>query len=1086
PENLVGVDVKRIVDFISASHLLPASLCKLIISVVFLCKLMGWQSVLAGVGVLVIMTPLNLYLSKLMSTAQSALMHLRDQKIAVVNEALQGIRQIKFAASEHQWLKSIATVRERELKKQLYCFILRTTLVGIWTLGPVMISAVALTVHTLLTGQLLPSVAFTSVAILSQVEGSLAIIPKLVMQMMEAAVSAKRIIHYLDGEELDHYLVHGDDICIIEASISWPATLEARPVKPFLSAINIHFPSGKLSIISGQSGSGKSLLLAALIGEAGKKGGIIAVPRNCGLDISGGWIVSNTIAFVSQVPWIENDTIRGNIVFGLPLDPSRYAMVLAACALSHDLAILPDGDMTEVGLGGINLSGGQKWRISFARALYSRADILILDDVFSALDTHVGRHILEHALCGQLGESRTRILATHHADLCIPWASCHVTLANGTVENVRYEAVLLPQNLTQLESNEMPSADAGFPQSTRPKSLLPQDQQSHCSSISGDEPDRGDWTTKTDHRCQDVSRQAKSYVEAERREIGSVKFETYKGYVMVAGGLWAVAVVLLTHGHSLHYYIGVYLALSLGICILFVVKFFSVLACSINASRVLFNDFSTAILNAPLKWLDTTPTGRILNRYTADFNTIDESLADGLGFFINQTLQLTTIVAAGVALSPIVLAFAIMLLFFCILIARIYLPGARDVKRIEAITRSPIFELFDSVTTGMATIRVYGMVDIYVQRMFGRIDDHARATWHRYLFNLWMILRLNLAGTAFATLVAGITVLKSDIDASLAGFALSFALQYTVAMEWTVRQYSSTQMSMNSTERILEYSQMPVENSSGEEPHAYWPSNGSVEFDNVWAGYTREQPVLKGLSFRVNPMERIGIVGRTGAGKSSLALALFRFLEIGAGRILINGIDCLGLKLSALRSRLAIIPQDPVLFAGTIRSNMDPFNEYTDAEIQTFLSKLPLASFALPRSKIDYGTMTPLSSPILQNGHNLSSGQRQLICLGRALLARRKIIVMDEATSSVDKASDTAIQKALREELGDSTLLVIAHRLSTVADFDRILVMDEGKCVEFGEPKVLLRSKGAYWNLVQESGETEEVQRMIMGRGKEE
>ncbi len=546
PENLLGVDVKRIVDFVSASHLLPASLCKLIISVVFLYKLLGWQSVLAGIGVLVIMTPLNLYLSKLMTTAQSALMHLRDQKIAVVNEALQGIRQIKFAASEHQWLNRIKHIRERELKKQLYCFILRTALVGIWTLGPVMISAVALTVHALLTGQLLPSVAFTSVAILSQVESSLAIIPKLVMQMMEAAVSAARITHYLDGEELDQYLVHGADVCVVEASISWPATPEDRPVQTILSAINIHFPSGKLSVVSGPSGSGKSLLLAALIGEADKKCGIIAVPRDCSLNVSGGWILPDTIAFVSQVPWIEKDTIRGNIIFGLPLDPLRYAKVLSACALSHDLGILPDGDMTEVGLDGINLSGGQKWRISFARALYSRAGILILDDIFSALDTHVGRHILENALCGQLGESRTRILATHHTDLCIPWASCHVTLANGTIENVLYETVDSPRDLTQSESNTMPSADAGASQSTRPESLLSRDRRNQCSNVLEDESDRGRQSTRDDHRRQDISRQAKSIVGAEKKEIGSVKFKTYKEYVMVSGGLWAVAVVLLT------------------------------------------------------------------------------------------------------------------------------------------------------------------------------------------------------------------------------------------------------------------------------------------------------------------------------------------------------------------------------------------------------------------------------------------------------------------------------------------------------------------------------------------------------------
>ncbi|KAL8870822.1 MAG: hypothetical protein Q9174_003222, partial [Haloplaca sp. 1 TL-2023] len=1066
PENLVGVDVKRIIDFISASHLLPASLCKLVISVVFLCKLIGWQSVLAGVGVLVIMTPLNLYLSNLMSRAQSGLMNLRDQKIALVNEALQGIRQIKFAASEHQWLSRIKYVRERELKKQLYCFVLRTALVGIWTLGPVMISTVALTVHTLLTGHLLPSVAFTSVAILAQVEGSLAIIPKLIMQMMEAAISANRITHYLGGEDLDQYLTHDDKVCAADASISWPKTFGERPARPILSAINLDFPSGKLSIISGKSGSGKSLLLAALIGEADLECGTIAAPVDRGQNMCGSWTVPNVIAFVAQVPLIENDTIRGNIVFGLPMDPLRYAKVLSACALSQDLAILPDGDMTEVGLGGVNLSGGQKWRISFARALYSRAGTLILDDIFSALDTHVGRHLLEHALCGELGESRTRILATHHVDLCLPRASYHVTLVNGTASGVRHKTFDVPQGLAQSRPTEMSLANAGNLQGVSPAFLLPEESQSRCSTILEDDARYGDLPPQDNDSCGVNSKNPKSFVEAEKREIGSVKFETYKGYIMVAGGLWAVAVVLLTHswwisvwtcsytdtscempasifrttayptsmgqvtnqhqlsgtcpqGNSLYYYVGVYLALSLGICVLFVVKFFSILAFSIKASRTLFNDFSTAILNAPLKWLDTTPTGRILNRYTSDFNTIDESLADGLGFFINQALQLTAVIAAGIVLSPIVLAFAIVLLVFCILIARMYLPGARDVKRIESITRSPIFEQFDSISTGLATIRAYGMVDVYTQRMFSRIDDHARATWHRYLFNLWMILRLNLAGTAFATLVAAITVLKSDIDASLAGFALSFALQYTVAMEWTVRQYSSTQMSMNSTERIFEYSQMPVEDLSGDEAPAHWPSTGTIEFVDVWAGYTSDQPVLKGLSFAVKSNERIGIVGRTGAGKSSLALTLFRFLEITAGFILIDGIDVSDLKLATLRSRLAIIPQDPVLFAGTIRSNLDPFNEYTDAEIQTVLSKLPLSSFASTPGKRDYGTTTPLSTAISPNGHNLSSGQRQLLCLARAMLARRKIIVMDEATSSVDKAADFAIQRAIRTELGD-------------------------------------------------------------------
>lgn len=365
--------------------------------------------------------------------------------------------------------------------------------------------------------------------------------------------------------------------------------------------------------------------------------------------------------------------------------------------------------------------------------------------------------------------------------------------------------------------------------------------------------------------------------------------------------------------------------------------------------------------------------------------------------------------------------------------------------------------------------------------MFKKIDDHARATWYRYLFNLWMILRINIVGAIFATLVAAVIVWKPEIDASLAGFALSFALQYTVAIEWTIRQYSSTQLSMNSTERILEYSQMQTEQSSGADVPALWPSEGVIEFDNLVAGYSPDQAILKGLSFKGERIQRIGVVGRTGAGKSTLALALFRFINASSGKILIDGIDISTIKLSSLRSRLAIIPQDPVLFSGSVRSNLDPFNKFTDADLLDALSQVHVnchsvaSESSLPPTNGAKGhtfdPLSSLSSLVAEGGQNLSQGQRQLLCLARAMLSRQKIMVMDEATSSVDEETDTLIQRNIREGFQNSTLIVIAHRLSTVADFDKILVLSEGRVVEFEEPRVLMERKGEFWKMMQRDEE---------------
>lgn len=387
---------------------------------------------------------------------------------------------------------------------------------------------------------------------------------------------------------------------------------------------------------------------------------------------------------------------------------------------------------------------------------------------------------------------------------------------------------------------------------------------------------------------------------------------------------------------------------------------------------------------------------------------------------------------------------------------------------------------------------------MFDDRMLTKIDNHSRALWHIWLFNRWMGFRLNLIGAVFAIFVAAIIVASVDIDASLAGFALAFALQYTDAILWTLRCYANVEMDMNATERIVEYTRIPTEDQTDVEPPAAWPTEGRLEVRDLVVGYAADLPaVLNGLSFDVETKERIGVVGRTGAGKSSLTLAIFRFLEAREGSIYIDGVDIAKIGLHALRSRLAIIPQDPVLFSGTVRSNLDAFDEHGDAELYDALERVQLIK-SHPSSRDEIaeagasGSSTPsgrsdantnifksLASKISEGGLNLSQGQRQLLCLARAIISRPKIMVLDEATSAVDMATDVLIQRSIRAEFGESTLLVIAHRLSTIVDFDRILVMSDGKAVEYDTPANLLKRQGVFWEMVLQSGEKESLQSMI-------
>lgn len=685
--NLIGVDAKRVADFAAFNFFFPSSFFKLVISFAFLIRLIGWRSLLAGLLTMVVILPANIIFSKRYSAAQDRLMKARDAKLAVVNEALQGMKQIKWTATENQWGAKIKKVRDRELRDLWSSLLNDTGLILCWIASPIMLSAASLATYAVLEGGLSASVAFTSIGVFKQLELTLSIIPELTTDLIDALVSVTRIEEYLSAPEIAADRKVSDTISFSHASVAWPCddnTDEAD--KYVLRDIDVSFPAGELSIISGKTGSGKTLLLSAILGETDLLAGSVHVPlppplssRNDAAATRDNWIIPSSIAYVAQIPWIENATVKENILFGLPLDEERYAKTIEVCALRADLAIMPDGEETEIGAQGINLSGGQRWRLTFARALYSRAGILLLDDLFSALDAHVGRHIFEEALTGELGAGRTRILVTHHVALCRPRAKYLVELGEGTVEHAGLVAELEREGVMGeiLSQNE-----------TREEVEIDEASTAVASDSSDLDTTSGELLTRVDTKAS-----VKKFVEEEGRETGAIKKVIYLGYLKSSGGapFWTVAAIIFSvlevttlgrswilklwtgsdEEHTAHamftysfqapvvkggedefkdnlvFYLALYVSVSLLSCFLGVFKHYYIFLGSIRASKKLFEDITYTVLRTPLRWIDTVPLGRVLNRFTADFVIVDARLAYDLSFGIMDVFSVVGIVIAG-------------------------------------------------------------------------------------------------------------------------------------------------------------------------------------------------------------------------------------------------------------------------------------------------------------------------------------------------------------------------------------------------------------------------------------------------------
>ena len=818
----------------------------------------------------------------------------------------------------------------------------------------------------------------------------------------------------------------------------------------------------ELVAVIGGVGSGKSSLLAALAGDMRKT--------------AGSFTLGSSRAFCPQYAWIQNATVRDNILFGKEMDQIWYDQVIDACALMPDLEMLPGGDLTEIGERGITLSGGQKQRLNIARAIYFNSDLILMDDPLSAVDAHVGRHIMDQAICGLLGR-KCRLLATHQ--LWVLQRCDRVMWMNDG----RIDAIDTFENLMANNADFVKLIASNAQEEKQGQEEAPDDE---------DEVE----DEKKAARRKKGKKPAGALMQAEERAVSNVSWNVYHAYIKSSGSVLVLPLIVLLlivsqganiatslwlswwtsnkFGFSRGTYVGGYAALGFVQALLMFIFSVALSVFGTQSSKVMLHRAITRVLRAPMSFFDTTPQGRITNRFSKDIDTMDNMLTDSIRFFgitFGMIISVFILIIAyyyffAVALAPLFILF--------IFSAGYYRSSAREIKRHESVLRSIVFARFSEAVTGVATIRAYGLQSRFQKSIRDAVDDMDSAYYLTFANQRWLSVRLDVIGNLLVFTV-GILVVTSrfSVNPSTGGLVLSYILSIVQMIQFTIRQLAEVENNMNSTERIHHYGteleQEPPLQLPNPEVTDSWPQHGAINFENVEMRYRAGLPlVLKGLNLQVAGGERIGVVGRTGAGKSSIMSTLFRLVELSGGRITIDGIDIAKVGLSDLRSRLAIIPQDPTLFRGTVRSNLDPFGRYTDHELWNAMRASDLVDSSRAEDDKSPGRIH-LDSSVDEEGLNFSLGQRQLMALARALVRGSQIIVCDEATSSVDMSTDERIQETMVRGFKGKTLLCIAHRLKTIVNYDRIIVMDNGVIAECDAPQRLWQQGGIFRSMCDRS-----------------
>ncbi|ORY11233.1 P-loop containing nucleoside triphosphate hydrolase protein [Clohesyomyces aquaticus] len=1111
--NLMSTDTYRVDQASGFFHMIWTSPIAIIVTIILLIVNLTY-SALAGLGLLIITMPLLGRAVRVLFRRRVGINKITDQRVSLTQEILQAVRFVKYFAWEMSFLERVDLIRKREIHGVQILLAIRNGIMAVGMSMPVFASMLSFITYSLSNHALNPAPIFSSLALFNSLRLPLNFLPLVIGQVIDANASVQRIEEFLLAEEATEDTKWDydakDAIVLKGADFTWERNVtqneDDSPVKlpggpagkkpgkdktkkkskkakaleekgslspsppstpqspeeeahPFeIKGLDLTIGRKELIAVIGTVGSGKSSLLAALAGDMRMTNGEVTIGASR--------------AFCPQYAWIQNTTVQQNIVFGQEYRRKWYNEVIDACALRPDLEMLPNGDQTEIGERGITVSGGQKQRLNIARAIYFDADIVLMDDPLSAVDAHVGRHIMDNAICGLL-KDKCRILATHQLHVLnrcdrIVWVDEGHIRAVDTFDNL-------------MANNE------GF-QTLMATTASEEKKEEELVNEDEVEDEKKSVTKKK------KGKKAAALMQEEDRAVKSVSWSVWIAYIRAGGGLWVgpmVAILLIMSqganiatslwlswwtsnhfGFSEGVYIGVYSALGASQAILMFAFSVAVSVCGTEAGKVMLHRAIHRVLRAPMSFFDTTPLGRITNRFSKDIDVMDNTLTDAIRmYFMTLAMIISVFILIIVYFHYFAIALGPLFLIF-LFSAGYYRASAREVKRHESVLRSNVFARFSESVMGTSTIRAYGLQNQFSTSVRAAIDDMNSAYYLTFANQRWLSVRLDAIGILLV-FTTGILVVTSrfSVNPSIAGLVLSYILTIVQMIQFTVRQLAEVENNMNATERIHHYGTQLEEEAPLHlgEVRKTWPEQGEIIFENVQMRYRDGLPlVLKGLDMHVAAGERIGVVGRTGAGKSSIMSTLFRLVELSGGSITIDGVNIATIGLHDLRSKLAIIPQDPTLFKGTIRSNLDPFNEHTDLELWSALRQADLVSN--DASMDDKSGRIHLDSVVEEEGLNFSLGQRQLMALARALVRGSQIIVCDEATSSVDFETDQKIQKTIVDGFKGKTLLCIAHRLKTIIGYDRICVMDAGTIAELDTPLRLYEAGGIFRSMCERSG----------------
>ena len=1105
--NLMSVDTQRLQVLCNNLQIIWSGPVQIVLCLVSLYKLMG-NSMWMGFLVLLFTIPLNTVISRALKTLQHRQMKVKDERTSLISEILNNISSLKLYAWENPYKERLMEVRNnKELKNLQEIGVYQAMNQFIFNMIPSIVSTSTFAVFIIMYSgtPLSTDIVFTAISLFNLLEFPLTVLPWAISDFIEAQVSVQRLTKFFVSDELDPSSVlklpanAKSNVSVVEVN-NGTFLWSRNPEKIALTKFNYRAKLGTLNCLVGRVGSGKSAVLQAILGNLYK--------------LSGQIILRGTVSYVPQIPWIMNGTVKENIMFGFKEDQTFYKKTIEACDLSRDLSIFPDGDMTQVGEKGISLSGGQKVRLALARAVYSRADIFILDDILSAVDEHVGKHIIKNVL-GSTGllKSRCRILCTNNLHV-LKYADQIAVLSHGEIKEEGSYRELIDSGATLSSLLREFGTEKDKEHLTQPAYQNSINNASSTSLRSSNAVALNEKleNAKLEHYKAAVINEDKAKVRSgrsERTQKGSVKWEVYLSYMKACGvrnvmlfmlcivismGLSVLANVWLKYwselngneGENLSPWknLGIYFGICLSTAIFSLCEtLVQWLLCSISGSKMMHQKMLDCVLRAPMEFFETTPIGRILNRFSNDISKIDESLFRVFANFFGSGVRVGFTILVIVVSTWQFIFFVIPLGFIYRYFQMYYLSTSRELRRLDSITRSPIFAHLQETLNGAETIRAYDQVDRFVFLSCYKMNRNMSAYHPSMTANRWLGIRLEFIGSLIILGASGLLILtlgSGRVTPGLVGLSVSYALQVTQALNRVVRMSSRIESDIVSIERVEEYSSLPSEAPEiivSNRPSKEWPHNGALSFNNYSTRYRDDLDlVLKGINLSIKSEEKIGIVGRTGAGKSSLTLAIFRIIEAVQGNIVIDNINTSEIGLYDLRSKLSIIPQDAQIFEGTIRSNLDPVDQYPDEDLWNALRLSHLADYVNimynsleNKSSVHYN---PLLIELSEGGSNLSVGQRQLMCLARALCrSDSKILVLDEATANVDVQTDSIVQQTIRSAFKERTILTIAHRLNTIIDSDRIIVLDKGRVAEFDTPEQLLKNKKSlFYSLCQEGG----------------